>query len=1597
MMRNMIKKQCGFVAAALTTLWASAVVWGDDTEIFFGNFDGGNFLPNVLFVMDTSGSMGAPPDLSTPEDKVDIVKEALKQLAVEMSGVNVGLMRFSNPGGPVLYPVTYIDQEISAFGEGAQTVVSRVSSPAFDATENLDTGAVTLNSGTSAAGTGQEVVTQRLRPQGNDEDTYGNTGSYNEVYQDYLYLYGPGSMVGVRFAEADIPPGALITSAHLSMQAQPIYSPIYNRGSVDVELLGDPVPAADFDSGSGDGTGERSTTADSVTWTMNDTSGQAPSPGTVITSPDLSSVIQELIDDGDWMDGGISNNDLVLLLRYLNSSDDDGRRLMTAYEYDTDASSLLVTYIPDGVSATDQDFASGLWFGDVAVPQGATVTSATLELVPTNTVGGTHDLAVGIEASSNPTVFTGADGEISSRLASASTETLTVDSWTDGVAVSLDVTNLVNSKVAGAGWCGGRDMSFLVESRGDRLDWMAYEGDSGFAPVLRVTYDADSVAEGATCIEGQQSQRVSSSLEDVESLNSSGSSYTTNRSYISIESDDWAALRFGNYPLPSDATVTGAYLYLTAYDTNSNSGTISLSVENVADSEPLTASGGIQGRSWVGSVGWSIGGSGAWTDLNEYRSPDISALINSVLERGFTSGNALTLRIDHVSGTTRTFSTYERNPIYAARLVVNFESSGNDAFNTARTEFMTAVDSLSAEGFTPIQDTLFEAYNYYAGNPVVWGKYRGGHDENGNRINVANESIDTEPFWYTRVSVEESITDESFAGVVRPLGCTEENLSSTACDDPNGPGQPEGEYLAGSPVYKTPIAHECQFKSHVVFLTDGAANEPHSESLIKNAIGAGSCPYGGNSAQRCVVELAEHMFKNDMIDELDGEQKVITHMVGFDFDEQWLEDIANAGGGIYATANSLETLVEEFKAIIAEVMKTDTSFVAPVAAINQFNRLTNLDDVYFAVFKPDSTPAWLGNLKRYRLGEFGGEANVLLDANGVPAVDANTGFFRSSAQSYWSSAPDGADVTLGGAAEMIPSYTTRRIFTDTTGTPALLSATANRIEPGNSDLTAVMLGVDTTQRTELIDWIRGKDTQDQDGDTITSEDRFAINDPLHSRPVAVTYGQDVDGDSDVTLFFGTNSGNLHAVDANTGVEVFSYIPGEMLELQADVRANDGGIGHYYGLDGSPAVWTKNIGSPAIDGNEGDHVYLYIGQRRGGRNYYALDVTDRSAPRLMWKIKGGEGDFGDLGQSWARPIPGKLNIDGINRDVLYISGGYDLSNDNESLKNATSDAMGNAMYIVDANTGQRIWSVGEGAGHTMQQPEMIHSIPATATVYDVDSDGLDDGMFIGDTGGQVWRFDFKQGEPPVALATGGIVARVGLGGSTQASENRRFFHAPDVALADIDGKKKLVVTIGSGSRPSPLSEVVNDRFYAFFQDAVFGPPSSYVSVLEGDDPATPVTETSDLYDATDNLIQTGDADQVAAELSELQSAGGWFIDLERSGEKVLSTPLSFRNSVSFTTYQPVNEEGSCTPKAGTSRLYLVDLYDATASEVFGDDANPDSDAEPSRDYALDTPSIVDEPVIICTGDGCELFAGPEQPPVELLAGGQIVRTYWRQDQ
>ncbi|MBX2883506.1 MAG: VWA domain-containing protein, partial [Granulosicoccus sp.] len=85
-------------------------IQADDTEIFYGqagSLDDGN--PNLLFILDTSGSMGSND--GTSQTRMDRLKDAMNAIIDQSSSFNVGMMGFSGfgKGGSVRYPVGYLE------------------------------------------------------------------------------------------------------------------------------------------------------------------------------------------------------------------------------------------------------------------------------------------------------------------------------------------------------------------------------------------------------------------------------------------------------------------------------------------------------------------------------------------------------------------------------------------------------------------------------------------------------------------------------------------------------------------------------------------------------------------------------------------------------------------------------------------------------------------------------------------------------------------------------------------------------------------------------------------------------------------------------------------------------------------------------------------------------------------------------------------------------------------------------------------------------------------------------------------------------------------------------------------------------------------------------------------------------------------------------------------------------------------------------------------------------------------------------------------------------------------------------------------------
>ena len=810
---------------------------------------------------------------------------------------------------------------------------------------------------------------------------------------------------------------------------------------------------------------------------------------------------------------------------------------------------------------------------------------------------------------------------------------------------------------------------------------------------------------------------------------------------------------------------------------------------------------------------------------------------------------------------------------------------------TARNSIINSINALTPEGGTPLAETMYEAGQYFAGRAVDYG----------------NRSV---------VSGNPS------------------------------PSIPASRNPQDTTRYQSPIAYQCQ-RNFAILLTDGEpTSDTGANTLIPalpnyaSLVGSG-CSAAASVNGACLPDMAEYLHDADLSPTLPGQQNVTTYTIGFGPEvagSTLLDQTATRGGGEAYSANNVSNLTTTLQAIVGNILQTSSTFTAPSVSINAFNRTESLNDLYISVFNPESTAHWPGNLKKYAFRN-----GRIVDASGNDAVDPLTGFFRQGVQSFWSAAADGASVAAGGAASRLPDETARRMYTlaDSSGNRAL-TAVSNRFERGNTALTVASLGLGSATsptRDQLIDWTRGIDVQDEDADGDRTEMHRFMGDPLHARPALVTYGGTpaAPDAEDAVVFVPTNDGFLHAVNARTGVELWSFIPPELLQRLPDLYRNAGVASRSYGLDGDVRVLKFDVNLDGIvDPGAGDRVWIYFGMRRGGSTYYALDVTDRDSPRLRWKI--GPAQLPGIGETWSAPAVARVRINGATQNgehlVLVFGGGYDGAQENGPY---VADTVGHRIYMVDAASGALLWYAGGpgGAGTPdLAIDRMRNSIPGRINVIDIDGDGFADRMYAADMGGRIFRFDIFNGEDRGSLVTGGVFASLGAGdlGTPTPVDNRRFYYAPDVALIQRRGADPYYnLAIGSGYRGHPLSTDTRDRFYSLRDKLPFAKlaQSTY-------DNATPVTN-GDLVDITSNPGVTPVPTQ----------ARGWTLDLrlngDMSGEKVLAEALTVSGVILFPSYQPTppTEQNPCLPASGRNRVYALGVDSGGPVIDYNDDEVLDS--------------------------------------------------------
>ncbi|HSG57890.1 MAG TPA: PilC/PilY family type IV pilus protein, partial [Woeseiaceae bacterium] len=681
---------------------------------------------------------------------------------------------------------------------------------------------------------------------------------------------------------------------------------------------------------------------------------------------------------------------------------------------------------------------------------------------------------------------------------------------------------------------------------------------------------------------------------------------------------------------------------------------------------------------------------------------------------------------------------------------------------------------------------------------------------------------------------------------------------------------------------------------------------------------------------------------------------------------------ARAGGtGTPLTlSENPDELVATLQEVFRQILSVSTTFVAASVPVNVFNRAEITDNVYIALFQLDAQarPYWVGNVKKLRLEGANSASSdaFLVDALNTPAIAAD-GRIRFDALTYWTDPAampaadtdagevegrDGRVVNRGGAGQKIPGVISGdpQEANGLGGRTVYYDRTESSLAPLNVDLitaagTQESFDVATAEAAaSMIAFSRGLDVDDLDGDRDTSEARdWIFGDALHSRPLPINYGS-IAGYSDpgnpaIFIAVASDDGMLRMIrntgggGGESGEEVWAFMPRASMPAQKVLRANGSGMQHPYTLDGAPVAFIMDKNQDgSINSGDGDRVFLYVGMRRGGKNYYALDVTNPERPELMWTIQSGDPAFEELGLTFSTPRVGLVPTAFGPRPAIMFAGGYDLNKDTRGVV-GTDDSEGNAIYVVDAETGLLIWKArgnnGGSSSTIYEHPEMVDSIPSTLTIGDTNGDGLTDRIVVGDTGGNVWRADIV-GED---TAKWRITKLASLGRHAESSpdiaDDRRFFHRPDLVPSKdkfglFDG-----VVIGSGNRADPLDlGGTTENFMYMIKDR----NTALASATD-----TGLTHV-DLGDVTDNCLQSDGG-------CEVDLSFGWRLAMEEPGEKILATPLTLTGKTFFTTYLPNSGSGAtaCAPSEGAGRLYAVGFQDARA--VVNYDTSDDDASDP----------------------------------------------------
>ncbi|KJJ99460.1 hypothetical protein UB44_15205 [Burkholderiaceae bacterium 26] len=470
---------------------------------------------------------------------------------------------------------------------------------------------------------------------------------------------------------------------------------------------------------------------------------------------------------------------------------------------------------------------------------------------------------------------------------------------------------------------------------------------------------------------------------------------------------------------------------------------------------------------------------------------------------------------------------------------------------------------------------------------------------------------------------------------------------------------------------------------------------------------------------------------------------------------------------------------------------------------------------------------------------------------------------------------------------------------------------------------------------DFLNYLRGDSTNEgTNGKAVYRQRAFLLGDIVGSKvdavgpPVAVLSSATNPGyalfkstyaSRNPVVYVGANDGMMHAFDGTvgrttSGNELFAYVPSFLYQGPctsgtctptvnglASLGLSGTNFVHHAMVDATPQAFDIDLSraggaKPSSSSTSDWHTMLIGGLGKGGKGYYALDITDPTtittetalAGKVMWEFGGpANAQQGTLGFTYGDPIVVKTKKYGW---IVAVPSGYN-----------NADGVGR-LFILNPATGALLESISTGVGSASSPAGLAY---ASAYVADY-TDNTADSIYAGDLLGNVWRFD-------LTAASGAYPAPTQIAQLTDPSGNAQPVTTPPLIEIQPNSLKRYVM-VGTGRLlgSTDIASSQTQSFYVIY-DGVVQRFNSSTDLPAG---VTFPIQRKDLNADTNLLKGIGGAPT---------SVMGYYIDLGQSSngvaERVNVAPVSNFGTVSFAANLPNGD--ACNP-SGTNRVFSMDI-------------------------------------------------------------------------